>query len=87
MRGTVFPYRPLRRQILAVAMGGAVIALCLIFMGSPAYAGEVVVASYEGVINPVAAEYLHDALVLPTRRPRLSSSNSIRPEAWTPPCA
>jgi membrane-bound serine protease (ClpP class) len=25
-------------------------------------AGEVVVATYEGVINPVAAEYLHDAL-------------------------
>jgi membrane-bound serine protease (ClpP class) len=43
-------------------MGGAVIALCLIRMGTPADAGEIVVASYEGVINPVAAEYLHDAL-------------------------
>jgi membrane-bound serine protease (ClpP class) len=43
-------------------MVGAVIALCLILMGSPAYAGEIVIASYEGVINPVAAEYLHDAL-------------------------
>jgi len=62
MRGTVPPYRALRRQILAVAMGGAVIALCLIRMGTPADAGEIVVASYEGVINPVAAEYLHDAL-------------------------
>lgn len=27
-----------------------------------AQAGEIVVASYEGVINPVAAEYMHDAL-------------------------
>ena len=62
MRGTVPPYRALRRQILAVAMGGAVIALCFILMGTPAYAGDIVVASYEGVINPVAAEYLHDAL-------------------------
>jgi membrane-bound serine protease (ClpP class) len=62
MRGTVFLYRALRRQILAAAMGGAVIALRLILMGTPAYAGDIVVASYEGVINPVAAEYLHDAL-------------------------
>ena len=29
---------------------------------------EVVVASYEGVINPVAAEYLHDALALAEER-------------------
>jgi membrane-bound serine protease (ClpP class) len=29
---------------------------------SAAQAGEIVVATYEGVINPVAAEYLHDAL-------------------------
>lgn len=64
MRGTVFLYRTLGRQILAAAMGGAVISLCLILMGSPTYAGEIVVASYEGVINPVAAEYLHDALAL-----------------------
>lgn len=62
MRGTVFPYRAFCRPTLAAAMGGAVIVLCLILMGSPAYAGEVIVASYEGVINPVAAEYLHDAL-------------------------
>ena len=62
MRGIVFLYRALRRQILAVATGDAVISLCLILMGSPAYAGDIVVASYEGVINPVAAEYLHDAL-------------------------
>lgn len=54
MRGIVFLYRALRRQILAV--------VCLILIGTPAYAGDIVVASYEGVINPVAAEYLHDAL-------------------------
>jgi len=29
---------------------------------SSAHAGEIVVATYEGVINPVAAEYLNDAL-------------------------
>ena len=29
---------------------------------APASGGSVVVATYEGVINPVAAEYLHDAL-------------------------
>lgn len=64
MRGIVFLYRSLHRQIFAAAMGGAVIALCLILMSSPTYAGDIVVASYEGVINPVAAEYLHDALAL-----------------------
>ncbi|MGQ0665981.1 MAG: NfeD family protein [Nitrospiraceae bacterium] len=35
---------------------------CLILADLPANAGEMVVASYEGVINPVAAEYVHDAL-------------------------
>ena len=62
MRGIVLLYKALGRQALAVAMGGAVIALCLILMDGPTSAGEIVVASYEGVINPVAAEYLHDAL-------------------------
>jgi len=62
MRGTVPLCRALRRQALAVAMAGAVITLCLILTGSPACAGEIVLAGYEGVINPVAAEYLHDAL-------------------------
>ena len=62
MRGTVLLYKALRRQALAVAIGEAVIALGLILLGSPASAGEIVVATYEGVINPVAAEYLHDAL-------------------------
>jgi membrane-bound serine protease (ClpP class) len=38
-------------------------AVCLILTDSRAFAaGEIVVASYEGVINPVAAEYLRDAL-------------------------
>ena len=37
-------------------------AACLILADLPANAREMVVASYEGVINPVAAEYLHDAL-------------------------
>lgn len=46
----------------AMPMLGPLIALCLILTDRPAYAGEMVVASYEGVINPVAAEYLHDAL-------------------------
>ena len=62
MRGIVPLCRALRRQALAVAMAGAVITLCLILTGSPACAGEIVLAGYEGVINPVAAEYLHDAL-------------------------
>ena len=62
MRGIVPLCRALRRQALAVAMAGAVITLCLVRTGSPACAGEIVLAGYEGVINPVAAEYLHDAL-------------------------
>ena len=44
----------------------ALLLLCLVFLGShiqAAGAAEVVVATYEGVINPVAAEYLHDAMV------------------------
>jgi membrane-bound serine protease (ClpP class) len=43
-------------------MLGPLMTLCLIPPVSHAYAGEMVIASYEGVINPVAAEYLHDAL-------------------------
>ncbi len=41
---------------LGLTLGPAVLSPCL------AGAGEIVVATYEGVINPVAAEYLHDAL-------------------------
>ncbi len=40
------------------------IGLWCLFVGIPAgYAGEWVVATYEGVINPVSAEYVHDALL------------------------
>jgi len=46
MRGTVPLCRALRRQALAVAMAGAVITLCLILTGSPACAGEIVLAGY-----------------------------------------
>ena len=59
MRGNSLRYKSLCRQVLPVML---VITLCLILTGRPVYAGEIVVASYEGVINPVAAEYLHDAL-------------------------
>lgn len=62
MRGNSLRYNTLGGQALVVTIVGPVIALCLILAGSPAHASEVVVASYEGVINPVAAEYLHDAL-------------------------
>lgn len=43
----------------------AAVFLVILFYSqqSTAGAGEVVVATYEGVINPVAAEYLHDALL------------------------
>ena len=42
----------------------SVLALCLFFAAHSAWAeGAVVLATYEGVINPVAAEYFHDALV------------------------
>jgi membrane-bound serine protease (ClpP class) len=62
MRGNIRQYRTPGGQALEAVMLGAAIALCLILTGRPAYAGEIVVASYEGVINPVTAEYLHDAL-------------------------
>ena len=46
-----------------IAVLGTALILCLIITDiSAAQAGEFVVATYEGVINPVAAEYLHDAL-------------------------
>lgn len=41
---------------------GLALALCQPFLGYSVQAKEIVVANYEGVINPVAAEYLHDAL-------------------------
>ncbi len=44
------------------AIVGAGLVLCLVFFPYSAFAKDILVASYEGVINPVAAEYLHDAL-------------------------
>jgi membrane-bound serine protease (ClpP class) len=41
-----------------------VLLISLICLASPSFAnGPVIVATYEGVINPVAAEYLHDAIL------------------------
>ena len=46
------------------AITAVAVALCVVsgHAEAPASEGPVVVATYEGVINPVAAEYLHDAL-------------------------
>lgn len=46
------------------AITAVAVALCAVpgHAEAPASEGPVVVATYEGVINPVAAEYLHDAL-------------------------
>jgi membrane-bound serine protease (ClpP class) len=49
-------------RALTLGVLGPGMAFCLGFQAYPALAEDVVVASYEGVINPVAAEYLHDAL-------------------------
>ncbi|MGC4097355.1 MAG: nodulation protein NfeD [Nitrospira sp.] len=49
-------------RVLAAAIIGPGLALLLILTACPALAKDVVVANYVGVINPVAAEYLHDAL-------------------------
>jgi len=62
MRGDILRNNTPCVRAFAAAILGPVVALCLILTDSRAYAGEIVVASYEGVINPVAAEYLHDAL-------------------------
>ncbi len=44
---------------------GSILLVLIIFLSAclPAEAGEVLVATYDGVINPVAAEYLHDTIV------------------------
>ena len=47
---------------LTAAIVGPGLALCLTLSNSPAHADDIIVATYEGIINPVAAEYLHDAL-------------------------
>ncbi|HEX5545660.1 MAG TPA: nodulation protein NfeD [Nitrospira sp.] len=49
-------------RVLTAAIVGLWLALCLIPPISSALAEDIIVADYEGVINPVAAEYLHDAL-------------------------
>jgi membrane-bound serine protease (ClpP class) len=54
--------RMMLSRVLIAAFVGPGLALCLILPINPALAEDIVVASYEGVINPVAAEYLHDAL-------------------------
>ena len=50
--------------VFAAAIVGPGLALGLILPTYPSHAEEIIVANYEGVINPVAAEYLHDALML-----------------------
>ncbi len=50
--------------VFAAAIVGPGLALGLILPTYPAHAEEIIVANYEGIINPVAAEYLHDALML-----------------------
>lgn len=63
MRGCILRNRLLSVRSFSTAILGLVMAVCLILTDSRAFAaGEIVVASYEGVINPVAAEYLRDAL-------------------------
>ena len=60
MRGPVLQH--LSHHFAAIT--AAVVTLCVVsgHAEAPASEGPVVVATYEGVINPVAAEYLHDAL-------------------------
>jgi membrane-bound serine protease (ClpP class) len=48
--------------VLSKAVVGLAFAVCLTFLSHSVHAKEMVIANYEGVINPVAAEYLHDAL-------------------------
>ena len=60
MRGFVLQQFPLRfAAIIAVA---ATLCAASGHADTPAPGGFVAVATYEGVINPVAAEYLHDTL-------------------------
>lgn len=48
--------------LLFKAVVGLTLAVCPAFLSHSVHAKEIVIANYEGVINPVAAEYLHDAL-------------------------
>lgn len=65
MRGCPCSSRICRSPAQAVALAILGIATTLgpaVLSATAAQAEEIVVATYEGVINPVAAEYLHDAL-------------------------
>lgn len=65
MRGVRSPY--LLTLLRIPVFTSALLCLCVwlqLGLGAPpVQAGEFVVATYDGVINPVAAEYLHDALM------------------------
>ena len=60
MRGPVLQH--LSRHFATIT--AVAVTLCVVpgHTEAPASGGPVVVATYEGVINPVATEYLHDAL-------------------------
>lgn len=62
MRGALLRQKTRFARVFATALFGLLIAPCLLLPDRLVHAGEIVVASYEGVINPVAAEYVHDAL-------------------------
>ena len=63
MRGLLPHSHRFHGSILAVVLAGILGPVWPFDPSAPrAEAGEIVVATYEGVINPVAAEYLHDAL-------------------------
>ena len=64
MRGNMSWYGVRCKQALAGVFLSTSITLSVIIASHPAYSGEIVLASYDGVINPVAAEYLHDALAV-----------------------
>ena len=49
-------------RVLTAAIIGPGLVLCLTLPTDSVLAGDIIIANYEGVINPVAAEYLHDAL-------------------------
>jgi len=56
---------PSRLFLVAGLLIGPVVSLGTLWLAPASGAGaHVVVATYEGVINPVAAEYLHDALAV-----------------------
>src|SRR5512145_1948395 len=60
MRGPVFQQFSL--SIAAIITVATTLCAASGAAETPASGGFVVVATYEGVINPVAAEYLHDTL-------------------------